>query len=506
MRANLLAPAALLLATAALAAGNDFGSCFTRFLRGSAQEEGTGPNEDFAPLVGRNFLEAEQKLPDTTPIFSNAAKVGGMFVKSFRYTGELDARYIPSSAKTFPLFTVDIPVEDLGMVQISENISAKSEKELFLEKDGKKFARFFIHPNEFDHYKTLLEKYPLDSDSVVATPSSSTRSLFVVNPDEMKNPFGLKVSISVRMGRYARIVDIERVTRAVKLNDAIEQIYKESGGKLKSSGKSWNFLREDAAILPPDPSLGGYIHRELPPDLKDKIILPVYSLIAKRPNGQPRWVDELFEHSGKPRMNDFVWEDLVKPMTELHCLLSINNGLTTELHQQNTLFVINPRTLKVEGVLLRDMDAHLVDHSLRIHRLEKKPITASSDFDENVYLFRYGLAQANQFRSYTEKLRMESVEWMYKYALNRKQMKGLLGKMDQFVADSFNEQFPEAPIQNAGELRKGWQKVHELYTTPEEKAVYDAVDNKYKPGLTSKIIDSLQKWHVDRSLKAPLKQ
>src|SRR5207248_1746103 len=145
-----------------------------------------------------------------------------------------------------------------------------------------------------------------------------------------------------------------------------------------------------------------------------------------------RWIDELFEASGLSQKDEFVWNELIKPLVELHSLLAIKNGLPTELHQQNLSVVIDRVTKRVKGLMVRDMDGHTVDHSLRVHQLGKS-VLGEGDFRTSASLFRYAHAQNNQMVSYLEKLRMESIQWIFKYVLPHGALNGVLQKADRFI-------------------------------------------------------------------------
>ena len=450
------------------------------------------PGMVFGPEVGREFLEAEQALTATTPLRSHPARWAGKLWPSKGLSGTLSKQYTPAEGRVFPLPTRLVLEADIPTRVASEGLTDAEKQLLFVDApDGRRYARYFIHPDAQDR-PFPAEEIP-DPVLWVSTPGSSGRTLFVRDAAGSVAPFQIKTSLFKNMGRYKRNIDEERAVRAVKISDEVARIHAETAGRLPGSGKSWDFFPEHFALTSAgdEHSQAGFILRGLPGELTHDILLPWYSMIAAREGKATRWVDELFAASGKARMDDFLWTEMVKPLTELHGLLSIQNGLTPELHQQNFLVRVDPATLRVKGLVIRDMDAHFVDHSLRTHRLNK-PTLSHGGWDESMYLFRYGQAQGNQFRSYADKLRTESLTWMLKHMVSKRDAGALVDRADAQMVQQFNIQFPDFAVPDFATLEQGWQALHDAVTTPEERAAYDALSATYVKSRTETLYESVR--------------
>ena len=418
-------------------------------------------NKDLKDSVGFELLQAEQGLSSKTPFLSNLRNILGLFLPFFRSTGTLAEMYQPKNAQSFELISLLLKPDEVEQILSSKTISEQEKKISFPQIDGQEWVRFFIHPNERENYKELIAKSKVDPVQWLATPSASPRSLYVQDKERQFPVFIAKTSLSIAMGGASRIIDDERAARSVFMSDMIQNILTKSEGKLPS-GKTWELLREPVSILP-DKKSGGYILRTLIPEMNNEIVLPILALISKR-DASDTWLEELYRYSGYKSKADFAFYEFVSPLVELHSLFSIQNGITTEFHQQNVLVKIDPITRKIKGFFVKDMDAHWLDYYLRKNRLGLGDSGLSLN-EKMAYLFRFGMAQENQFKSYSEILRTRSFEWILKYFLNRKELKETLTKADQSYLTAFNRQFPEFAAEKASDLPAAWSSLHKANTT-----------------------------------------
>ncbi|MBL7542185.1 MAG: hypothetical protein JNL11_00130 [Bdellovibrionaceae bacterium] len=252
-------------------------------------------------------------------------------------------------------------------------------------------------------------------------------------------------------------------------------------------------MSEPVSVLPTGSPAGGYILRTLPQNTNQTIMLPVFSLISRRDANEP-WIEELFRYSGYKSKKEFVLNEFVLPLVDLHILFSIQNGLTTEFHQQNVMIKVNKDTRKIEGLVIKDMDSHFIDQSLRKNALgistNDLPIT-----QEMSYLFRFKMAQDNQIKSYMDIMRTRSFEWVLKYVLNSKDLESILREADTRYLTAFNHQFPEFSVSRMSEVKTAWDRVHQKYTTADEADVYrrmNEADTKKNRGFIIESIDKVQ--------------
>jgi hypothetical protein len=449
----------------------------------------------FGQNIGIEFVNAEQSLVERIPWGSDISNtIGKMlpFPNSLTSNGALPVEYHPTSGRVFPLTVVYIPEDEIPLLAISKAGSPIMESMISKDERGRRLIPFFIHPNELKHYRGLIEKYPQANVSLQATPSSSARSLLTQDLAGELPPFVVKTSLSVKMGGAGRLIDNERVARAVAVNDLVDEVRRESGGRLEEEGQSWDFFRESFAALPPDSKLGGYIFRELPSTMRDDIVLPVFALIADR-SPKKRWIDDLYEKSGRRSMAEFIWEDLVKPQLDLH-MVFMEHGLTTEFHQQNVCIRVDRATGKVMGVVLRDMDSNWVDHSLRAHALGLRRL-GSGDFKDEAYLFRYAYAGRNHAVSYIQKLRSDNVTQTYRYVLDKEGMKSLLRKSDEYYMARFNRDFPAYRIERISQLKGAWERIARDVVTPDERKIYDEIEAPHsKKRFQGRMYDYYKEW------------
>lgn len=419
-----------------------------------------------------NFLYAEQQLVTRLPKGAEPIGEFGRFVPYYSNNGKLPAQFTPGSSGAFYLKTLLIPESELQMSWAAG--ATQDPRTVVVDSRGKRLIRFFIHPNELQHYKALIERYPSEGERFLATPTSSARSLAVMDSKGEFKPMFIKTSLSVEMGGAARILNEERVFRAIEVSEMFRTAHRDSGGKLES-GKSWNFFDEPVSAIPKgeQAALGGYILRNAPDELSQQVFLPTFALIAKR-KFESTWIEEIYKSSPYKNRLDFVFNELVRPLVELHIKLSMDYGLTTEMHQQNVVYAINPDTLEIQSVFLRDMDAHYIDHSLRKNILGfNDPIRRSTELD--AIHFRFADASANQFHSYADLLRNRNIIRTYQSFLSPSELKTLVEKSDQLIMNAFNRRFPNLAISQISEYKAAWQKAARIYTTSQEETLYGKI-------------------------------
>ena len=433
--------------------------------------------QDFANYFGNDFINSEQVLSSTTPLLSHPGNLAGRIVPAYGLFEGLAEEYRPASQNVFKMIVLLIPEDQVHFTKISNGISNLSF--LNIQMNEKKYFHFFIHPNEQESYSDLINKHLKSEEEWFATPTSSMRSLMVLNKDKTKG-FIAKTSMHRQIGRYTRVIQDERAIRSVVVSDIFQSIINETNGILDGTNITWTYFPEPLSLIP-NGAEGAFIAREVPDELRENIVISWFALIANSPQG--RWIDRLYKASNYTNKKDFVWNELVYPLLRLHIELSLKNGLTTELHQQNTLLVIDPRTLKIKKLAVRDMDSHLIDHSLR--RTLGKTLDLNIPFEQQAELFRYGFAQKNHWHSYSEKLRTESLEWILSQVLNPFELSEVLYMADNELLKSFNAFFPNFAVHKPEHLPEAFKKLHNAITSPYEILVYGDLDRKYTSTTTS---------------------
>lgn len=156
-------------------------------------------------------------------------------------------------------------------------------------------------------------------------------------------------------------------------------------------------------------------------------------------------------------------------------------------------------TKKVKGFLVRDMDAHFVDAPLR--RSLGLPKITYGDGANDLNLFEAHRAQELLFSSYTDKLRMESLEWILKYAVSEAELLKLLKKADARFVHYFEEKFPQKSVSSIPEAEAAWAKYRDAFTTEEERGAFDKIRIQYKTSLKTKVVEKSKAAGSHRGLK-----
>lgn len=290
--------------------------------------------DTFQKTFGCETLEAEQTLAGTQAFHLDNGLQKWLRRFSSRHTqyGNLEPEYRPG--RIFEVPTVLTPeVRTVG-----------ESPERFREGGA---TRVFVHPAEWPRLARPLAGCPRDSVVWRATPASSSRTLFVVDPRDGEG-FFLKLSLSRTLFGFPRAIHPDHAVRAVVVTELV-----------RAARPDCFLWPESFACLGPGDA-NGWILRTLPQgtSFRDDIFLPYYALLSSRPGG--RWVDLLVEASGQSRER-FVRETLVLPVVKLYGDLALDHGIPTELHKQNVGLVVDRKSLRVRGLYLRDMDGLTTD-------------------------------------------------------------------------------------------------------------------------------------------------
>lgn len=423
-------------------------------------------------VFGSEFVSAEQEGQSKMPLLHHPSHLASILFPHMKFTGTLPKQYLPESAPVFEIPAFFIPETDLKSKAISSHLKLEDDIYAF-EKNGLRYFRYFVHPIERNTIKELQSTYEKDPTSWFAGPTSSTRSLMIIDANDFTNFLFAKTSIQQDIGLYHRTISKAKITRAIRVNDILSELKDSTNGYLKETNKIWGFFEENLGLIPKKSPSHGLIYRSLPPEIrnnKDFFIVPWMSLVASI-DGE-RLIDTLYKNSSYDNKLEFAWQELAKPVLELHSILTLKAGLSTEMHQQNMLLAINRNSFQVEGIFLRDMDGMWIDYIVR------KLLSKQEDLSiGNTFTFKYDLAQKNMHFSYESKIRLESFRWILKYLLPSKELKHLLKMSDQFILEKFNESFPTYGTESFVDLPKAWKRLHDQNTSPEEKAIFDEVKN-----------------------------
>ena len=292
---------------------------------------------------------------------------------------EARERYRPDSRyPSFHLPVFQLPVED---TRVFEANPSPALRELYLWSDA---VAFCVHPQVLeeapeDPYlkRTLALGTPLDP--ILVAPSSSTRTLYVLDPADPTYParpthpaklaaphHALKVHFPFRISRYGRKMREEVVEQAVNVSRELE-------AGVGSMVGGFAFLREVLGVthrdLNPDAPRGenwGYLVRDMapfPPSAEKRLLVPGFALYGGdffRPE-RPFLLMEMAV-SGlalcapvtEAALRLFLLETLFLPIVRHWVDCFLHFGLILEPHGQNVLLEVDGEG-KVQRIVHRDL-------------------------------------------------------------------------------------------------------------------------------------------------------
>ncbi len=411
--------------------------------------------EDPKKLLNSEWMHAEQALPSETPTGSNIRNYLAYLTSQAKHNGDLAEEYHPKAAKVYSLGELTIPEEYALVVSNTGDVPDEFIK---TEIGGKRILTFPFHPSQVSFYGVPIGEEP----TFKGTPSSSARSMFVKKKGS-NTPFIFKASLNMGMGGFGRLIPVDEAVRAQYNTALFQTLHEETKGRLKS-GMNWGFFPEVATIFPKDLSLGGTTLRTIPKELmkKDQVLLPMYSLIAKRKNSKgqklPTWIERLYKDSGYTNKEKFIIDKFSDPIMDLFSIITYKAGLTSQMHQQNLLAQVVKKNGKyqVVGFYLRDMEALFPIYSLEKYLGIKRKVDLFNSVDvekakkmgakymSKPEIHRYDISSSRFLQGYREDLRHNSIKSIFKYFLDNDQMDNVLINFDQRMVSEYNQRVPKA--------------------------------------------------------------
>ncbi|MCR9205272.1 MAG: hypothetical protein NXH75_11875 [Halobacteriovoraceae bacterium] len=303
------------------------------------------------------------------------------------------APYDPVNDAKFQVGYYDVPADELDYLE-SDSLSPKAKKFFFVKKGGKKYVRYFVHPDMEKHPKiranikaygeVINGKPSLTFSGYVAAPTSSPRSLLVWHMDKPSEFFGMKVSLSRVIGGTSRLNDKDKLVRASVSSEVLDNI----PAKVKKE-LMFDHYRESLQIGTPGAGFGTIIREFDDAFTGPKDQIPGFSLTAKpkEAGAMPFLFNEL---KGVPKKQRYqhVLDNVLKPLMQMYSYQVWVEGMLGEQHQQNvTLGITNG---KLDGtVRVKDMDAYRIDPELRTFTNRPMESFTSVTFKPQEYL-KYG--------------------------------------------------------------------------------------------------------------------
>jgi hypothetical protein len=257
---------------------------------------------------------------------------------------------------------------------------------------GTKKTLFCIHPqileeNQEDPYVKQTLSIGTLQNSIAVSPSSSTRTLYVI---DAKIPHAIKVHFPFRVSRYGRRMRDEVLEQTINISRELEC-------GIHRLDDRFAILREVIGVshrnLQPDSSRGenwGYLVRDMKPFPivdDDRSLIPGFSLYGKD-FFDPGQTPLLFDLIGDRDPQEFVLEHIMFPIISHWVQCFQNFGHLLEPHGQNVLLEIG-RDGEIERIVHRDL-------ALGIDMRRRRELDLP---DRN--LNEYNRMESNEFHSIT---------------------------------------------------------------------------------------------------------
>lgn len=279
--------------------------------------------------------------------------------------------FAPAEFTTFKVPYIPIPISEMEFSHLSDYATAETKSLVQFEKGGRKFNRFFIHPNYVSAYADLIEKFGIVYHYDAMT-TSSPRSLIVMDSEKPSEVHWVKVSIHKEIDGSVRINTDKKARRAIIMSEAIESV---PGEQMKKYGVQ--FMLEPAAMQPKG-KIASTIFREVAPDLMNPgrgyRWIPAFILQNTGANAvEGLNIKDMAALAGE-RPLDFVQERIIRPLLRSYLGMGLVEGLPGELHTQNFYYRLKKTGggwLPTGEVMFKDNDGFRFDTELAIRQNRK---------------------------------------------------------------------------------------------------------------------------------------
>lgn len=226
-----------------------------------------------------------------------------------------------------------------------------------------------IHPDVGPYLRSsALRQLQKTEDYIRAEPTAAGRTLLVREP----RPHFIKLAYPGVLGRYAAVLDSQKVRGALACSRAVEEALEASSsrdpkfGLLREvGGRCANIMRDSsqfgsAACIYRE---GAVTHNSSPGRIR--AIYPVFSLSA-RFTGGAEVLRKMWLASEVDEVSTFAWEYILEPLLSSLLHLATRWGLLPEPHAQNVLIALKDGSDSVEPLVVwRDALGFYCDMAVR---------------------------------------------------------------------------------------------------------------------------------------------
>lgn len=279
--------------------------------------------------------------------------------------------FAPAEFTTFKVPYIPIPVSEMEFSHLSDYARGDTKSLVQFEKGGRKYVRFFVHPNYVSAYADLIERHGIVYQYDAMT-TSSPRSLIVMDAEKPGEVHWVKVSIHKEIDGSVRINTDKKARRAIIMSEAIESV---PSDQMKRYGVQ--FMLEPAALQPKG-KIASTIFREVDPELlnpgRGYRWIPAFILQNTGENAvEGLNIKDMAALAGERPM-DFVQERIVRPLLRSYLGMGLVEGLPGELHTQNFYYrlkKVNGGWLPTGEVMFKDNDGFRFDTELAVRQSRK---------------------------------------------------------------------------------------------------------------------------------------
>ncbi len=333
----------------------------------------SGPVNAESTVVSMEASAAEnlmQRMPKALADVMQLEKAANLHAQQSNDLKSLGV-FAPAEFTTFKVPYIPIPVSEMEFSHLSDYATAETKSLVQFEKGGRRFVRFFVHPNYVSAYADLIERFGIVYHYDAMT-TSSPRSLIVMDSEKPSEVHWVKVSIHKEIDGSVRINTDKKARRAIIMSEAIESVPDE---QMKRYGVQ--FMLEPAALQPKG-KIASTIFREVAPALMNPgrgyRWIPAFILQNTGVNAvEGLNIKDMAALAGE-RPLDFIQERIIRPLLRSYLGMGLVEGLPGELHTQNFYYRLKKTGngwLPTGEVMFKDNDGFRFDTELAVRQNRK---------------------------------------------------------------------------------------------------------------------------------------
>jgi len=334
---------------------------------------------EYIPTVGNKGVEliscpyTEKDIPRALRHLRHVERVNARHQDAVTFDGDINISVMgpldPAVAGVHYAPYIPIPAEKFSEYLVSESISPELKRVLFFKtRDGKEWARYFIHPSKTASYQDLIDRYGIVRTEFIGFFSASPRSMYIWHPEDPSiAPFVAKTSLHYIIDGSLRINIPQKAARSHFVNESFASI-SEADKKLYQ----FDFMPESVQLLP-EKKATATIYREVPQTLliKGKTYVPGFYFSSNDSTNafgtktdQPLLLKLIANSPDRLKAS----AEVLRPLLRLVAYLAFKQGFKGELHEQNLFFEVDKEGNPTGQIIVKDLDGFRVDTELRIRQ------------------------------------------------------------------------------------------------------------------------------------------